>query len=217
MVIMFLQKTLLLGCVDGLMTRITRAMVQAMVMKERRITFSTMLTLGRFILVPLIVGAMVQNWWGWAFALFVVAAVTDLLDGYLARLLHQETFLGACLDALADKVLILAVFTTLSCIDAPLFRIPLWFLLLVLAKELVQIFGALLIYGINGTIEVKPTLLGKIAMIMQSLFVVWLFACYFFGWVPVKTYYAMLAFLLVILLSSLFRYITIGLQQLSIL
>lgn len=196
-----------------IMVKMTWVLFQSMLAKERRITFSTMLTIGRILSVPCIVLAMIQGTWGWAFGLFLAAAVTDMLDGYLARLLHQQTFLGACLDAIADKILILAVFATLTFIKTPLFRIPGWFLWIILGKELFQIMGAFMLYGLRGRIEVVPTRLGKIAMIVQTFFIVWLFACYFFGWLPVKTYYGALTAVLVVVLASLVMYVRIGLRQ----
>lgn len=195
------------------MVKITWAHLKTMLAKERRITFSTMLTIARLICVPFIVFAMIQGAWGWAFGLFLAAAVTDMLDGYLARLLNQQTFLGACLDALADKILILAVFATLTFVDTPLFRIPGWFLWIVLGKELFQIIGAFSVYLIRGRIYVSPTALGKSAMIVQTLFIIWLFACYFFGWLPVKTYAVALALVVNIVLASLVRYVLIGWRQ----
>ena len=195
------------------MAKITWAHFQLMLAKERQITFSTMLTIARIISVLFIVFAMIQGSWGWAFGLFLAAAITDILDGYLARMLHQETFLGACLDALADKILILAVFATLTFIETPLFRIPGWFLWIILGKEVFQIMGAFIVYALRGRIEVVPTRLGKIAMILQTFFIVWLFACYFFGWLPVKTYYGALTIVLVVVLASLVRYVRIGWRQ----
>ena len=195
------------------MVKITWSHLKIMLAKERRITFSTMLTIARLVAVPFVVFAMIQGAWGWAFGLFLAAAVTDILDGYLARLLNQQTFLGACLDALADKILILAVFATLTFVDTPLFRIPGWFLWIVLGKELFQIMGAFIVYTVRGRIYVSPTRLGKVAMIVQTLFIVWLFACYFFGWLPVKTYAAALTIVVSIVLASLVRYVRIGWHQ----
>jgi cardiolipin synthase (CMP-forming) len=195
------------------MAHFTWSFVQKKLLKER-ITFSTLLTLVRIALVPCMVVAMLHDAWGLAFSLFVVAAITDMLDGFLARLLKQETFLGACLDPLADKLLTLAIFSTLTFAQAPLFPIPLWFLVLVLCKELTQIVGAFIIYRVRGRIYVAPSALGKVAMIVQTVFIGWLFACYFFGWVPVKIYYAMLAGVLVIVFASLVQYVRIGWLQL---
>lgn len=75
---------------------------------EKRITVSTALTLARIALVPFIVTAMIGDRWGLACALFIIAAITDALDGALARWRNEQTFLGASLDPLADKFLIVA-------------------------------------------------------------------------------------------------------------
>ena len=119
---------------------------------EKKITISTLFTLARIAITPLIVIAMVFQQWGAAFILFVCAALTDIIDGHLARLCDEKTFLGACLDPIADKILILSCFFMLAFVQSPLFTIPLWFVLLVLIKELVLIGGAIALYIIKGHI-----------------------------------------------------------------
>lgn len=184
---------------------------------EKKITFPTMLTLLRISLVPFIVAAMILHVWDSAFWLFIIAALTDVFDGLFARWFNERTFLGACLDPLADKLLILAVFTTLAFVQSPLFTIPLWFLLLVLLKEIFQIVGAILIYAKKGHLEIKPLFWGKAAMVAQTSFIIWLFACYFYHWVPIKTYYAMLAGVLAVVGISFLQYVRVGFRQLSLL
>jgi cardiolipin synthase len=181
--------------------------------REKKITFSTLLTFIRFLLIPFIVIAMIYQAWHIAFTLFVTAAITDVLDGWFARWFNERTFLGAALDPLADKLLILAVFTTLAFVQSPLFAIPRWFVLIVLFKELLQIGGACLIYYRKGHLTIAPTRLGKATMLAQTLFISWLFSCYFFRWVPIKTYVAMLAGVLSLVLLSLIQYIRIGVAQ----
>ena len=180
---------------------------------EKKITFSTVLTLIRFALIPCIVVAMVMHAWHMAFAFFILAAITDVLDGWLARLLNQRTFLGAALDPLADKILMIAVFATLSFVQSPLFTIPLWFVLLVLIKELIQIAGAIYIYIRKGHLTIAPTWLGKSLGLVQTAFISWLFACYFFHWVPVKTYYVMLTAVTALVILTFIDYLRIGFAQ----
>lgn len=180
--------------------------------REKKITLSTVLTIIRIILVPIIVAAMVMHSWGVSFFLFVIAAITDCLDGTLARLLHQKTFLGAFLDPLADKFLILSCFFTLAFVQSPLFVIPKWFVWFVLCKEVLQLSGAVFVYLRKGHIEIRPTLLGKVTATAQMGFIIWLFACYFFQWVPIKTYYTMLGLLLVLITVSLLQYARIGIR-----
>jgi len=174
--------------------------------REKRVTLSTLFTMLRVLFAPIIIYAMITNHWGVAFFLFLAAALSDTVDGTLARLRDEQTFLGACLDPLADKILLLSIFFTLAFVETPLFAIPLWFVLLVLAKEVLQIGGVILLLAIRGHIEVRPTLLGKMTMVVQVAFIIWLFACYFFRWVPIKTYYTMLGVLLFMIIASLLQY-----------
>ena len=181
--------------------------------KEKRLTFATALTSLRFLLIPFIVFAMIFQEWGIACICFVSAALSDILDGYIARLFNQKTFLGACLDPIADKLLTLSVFTTLAFVQSPLFSIPKWFVFTVLIKEIILVFGALFIILLRGKIEIHPTMLGKLTMCVQVLFIIWLFACYFFKWLPVKTYKFSLGLVLLLVIISLLDYIRIGFKQ----
>lgn len=180
---------------------------------EKRMTLSTWLTLARIALVPIIVVAMIIGQWGCAFWLFVTAAVTDVLDGNVARWRNEQTFLGACLDPIADKCLLISCFFTLAFVRTPLFSIPRWFVIIMLIKELIIVGGAYTIYLLRGSVAIEPTRLGKMTTVFQVLFIVWLFACYFFQWVPVKTYYVMLTSVLIIVGASFTQYVVIGLQQ----
>jgi cardiolipin synthase len=179
------------------------------------LTIPTLLTLFRFVLVPFVVFSMIRNQWGVAFWLFVIAVLSDIFDGIIARAWNMKTFLGACLDAIADKFLILSVFFTLAFVQSPLFTIPLWFVLLVLLKEFLLIGGAAFIFLTRGSLPVEPTWLGKSTMVMQSLFIIWLFFCYFFHWVPERTYYGFLGVLLTLVLLSLINYSMIGFSLLK--
>ncbi len=180
--------------------------------QEKRITIATLFTITRLVLTPFIVGAMVSGYWGIAFLLFVFAALTDVIDGALAQLCEQKTFLGACLDPIADKILLLSCFATLAFIDTPLFTIPQWFVLFILGKEVLQVGGAIVLYNMKGHLDVRPMLLGKLTMVAQVCFIIWLFACYFFHWMPIKTYYTMLSVLLILVFAALAQYVVIGMK-----
>ncbi|HLJ30799.1 MAG TPA: CDP-alcohol phosphatidyltransferase family protein [Candidatus Babeliales bacterium] len=177
---------------------------------ERRITLATLVTLIRILLVPLIIKAMVAGWWGYAFFFFIFACFTDLMDGLLARLLNEKTFLGACLDPIADKLLLLSCFATLAFVSTPLFAVPRWFVFFVMSKEIIQLVSAFLIYYVRGHLNVQPTYLGKTTTCLQMIFIMWLFACYFFCWVPIKTYYTMLSIMIFFITISFMQYTRIG-------
>lgn len=176
-----------------------------------RITIPTLFTLARIFLTPVIVYSMVQQFWQQAFYLFLIAAVSDVIDGALARLCNAKTFLGGCLDALADKFLLLSCFATLAFIQTPHFIIPRWFVIIALLKECILIIGSYIIFKMTGAVEIKPTFLGKATTFLHICFIIWFFFCYFFQWFPIKTYGLVLGILLTLLVTSLIQYISIGL------
>lgn len=183
--------------------------------EQKRMTVSTLLTLVRIALAPVIVIAMLYAHWGTACVLFIIAAFTDASDGMLARIRNERTVLGACLDPLADKILIVSCFCTIGFVQSPLFVLPLWFVWLIVCKEFVQIVGGCLLYSYKGYIRVRPTYLGKVTTVVQMGFIIWLFACYFFSWVPLKTYYAMLTLVISLVLASFMQYVAIGIRFLT--
>lgn len=180
-----------------------------------RITIPTLFTIARIGLIPMIVTAMINAYWGMALLLFTCACLTDLVDGFLARLLDEKTFLGACLDPVADKLLLIACFSTFAFIATPLFSIPYAFLLFIVGKELLQIAGAIIIYQIQGHLNVQPTLLGKVTTFIQMIFIIWLLACYFFSCVPIKTYYVMLSVMIFFIGASFIQYVRIGMRMIT--
>lgn len=182
---------------------------------EKRITVPTLFTIARIAVVPIIIIAMVNAWWASAFFFFLFACFTDLIDGFLARLLNEKTFLGAFLDPIADKLLLISCFFTLAFISTPLFSIPRLFVLFVIGKELLQMVGAFIIYGVRGYLDIQPTILGKITTCIQMFFIIWLFSCYFFCWIPIKTYYVMLSIMIFFIVVSFIQYVKIGFNILN--
>ena len=181
---------------------------------EKRITIPTLLTLLRILLVPVIVVAMINEQWGSAFLWFSVAALTDTFDGALARWWNDKTVLGACLDPIADKILLISCFATLAFIQSPVFAIPHWFVLLILIKESIILIGSLVLLVTRSGFTIQPTMLGKATTVVQVSFIIWLFFCYFFNWVPTKTYYSMIVIMVSFILLSFAQYVYIGLRYL---
>ena len=192
------------------LSRFTLRIFNRLPHKEKRITIPTLFTIARIIIIPVIVVAMINAQWAIAFFSFVFACLTDLIDGFLARLMNAKTFLGACLDPIADKLLLISCFSTLAFVKTPLFSISRLFVFFVISKELLQVVGALVIYSMRGHLDVQPTLLGKTTTCIQMLFIIWLFACYFFCWVPLKTYYVMLSIMILFIGASFIQYARIG-------
>ncbi len=180
-----------------------------------KITIATWITLSRIMLTPFIVLSLINQSWVVAGILFSVAALSDMLDGFLARLLNEQTVLGASLDPIADKILLLASLTTLAALPADRLHIPWWFVACIAAREIIVVGGTGLLYYFRGVMYVKPTMTSKLTTVVQSLLVVWLCVCYFFHFVPIKTYYASLFCVLALVLISLLQYLRIGILLLQ--
>ncbi len=175
------------------------------------ITVPTFFTLIRICLVPVVAGALLRDRWGIAFITFVVAALTDILDGAIARWCKSQTVLGACLDAVADKLLLVGVFGALAYAHDHL--VPLWFFWVLMLKELILVGGAIVVGLETGWSSIRPTLLGKMSTFVQLCFVGWLFLCHFFNWFPVRSQRVGLVLLIVFVLGVLVHYVWIGLKR----
>ncbi|MFZ5954381.1 MAG: CDP-alcohol phosphatidyltransferase family protein [Candidatus Dependentiae bacterium] len=182
-------------------------------MQKNKLTLSTWLTLSRIALTPFIVMNMLAGTWGIAVFLFAIASITDMLDGLLARLRNEHTELGACLDPIADKILLLSCFTTLAFIKGFSLGIPAWFACLIITKELLILVGSGLLFCINTRFQARPTLLGKASTVLQTFFLVWLFMCHYYQWLPYKTYSLLLVLVALVICLSCIQYVKIGIRH----
>jgi cardiolipin synthase len=123
------------------------------------------LTLLRILLVPVFVTLLVYRRTGAALLVFSAAALTDLLDGYVARRRGSQSRLGAFLDPVADKLLLTASFVTLTYLKA----LPFWIAAVVISRDVILVVGALLVHMLGGTIHPRPTWAGKAATFFQIL------------------------------------------------
>ncbi len=171
------------------------------------VTISNLLTIARLVLAPVVVASLYCQQWLLAFVVFVVAATTDLLDGYLARALNQQTHLGTLLDPIADKVLLVASFGALAFFRSPFFHIPCWFFALVLCREALILLGSIVLLHFYRSAHVQPMIWGKLTTLSQVLFVIWIFVCYFAGWKPQRTDSVLLIILALFSCISLVQYV----------
>jgi cardiolipin synthase len=116
-----------------------------------------LLTLARICLAPVLVSAVVGHQFALGFALFVVAGLTDALDGLLARLLKQRTMLGQYLDPVADKLLLSMLFLVLTHEKL----IPAWITALVFGRDVGILVVAALLFATVGRREFRPSIIGK--------------------------------------------------------
>src|SRR5512139_789479 len=132
-------------------------------MSERVFNLPNVITLLRIAAVPVVAWLILQQRWEAACWLFLAAAVSDGIDGLLARWLNQITQLGAALDTVADKALGVVTLVMLTQAGA----IPLWVTLAILLRDSIIVLGALSYRGLAGHLEIHPTWLGKTHMFAE--------------------------------------------------
>ena len=139
-----------------------------------KITIARILMIPLFVMMAIYYGRSVQrgaplDWQRWtAIAIFVVAAASDGIDGYIARRYNQRSRLGVVLDPIADKGLLLAAIITLS-VSNWAYEFPVWFPVLIVARDIVIVAGTLTLHYLNGSVQVKPSWMGKSATALQMV------------------------------------------------
>jgi cardiolipin synthase len=123
-----------------------------------------LITLLRIILVPVIVILLIQGSFLEALAVFLVASVSDALDGFLARVMKQQTSIGAYLDPIADKALLASTFVTLSILHI----IPPWLTVIVISRDFIILLGVSVLFIMEFSVEIHPALISKMTTVLQA-------------------------------------------------
>ena len=186
-----------------------------------KITIVRILMIPAFVLMAIYYGESIKRsepleWQRFAaITIFILAAVSDGLDGYVARRYHQRSTLGAYLDPIADKGLLLSGIITLSISnwsesDPDYGRFPAWFPVLVISRDAILFVGAAVLYLLIGKVHVKPNWTGKVATVLQMIAI---------GWVMLQL--RLLPLLYVVVAAGFFTavsgivYVTEGVRQLQ--
>ena len=128
------------------------------------LTTANQLTILRMLLIPAFVILLVYGYQGWALLTFLAAAATDLLDGLIARIAGQKTDLGAWLDPMADKLLLVTMFVMLTLPGiGSANRLPLWFTVLVISRDVAIVLTVAVINLAVGHRTFRPSFFGKLA------------------------------------------------------
>jgi cardiolipin synthase (CMP-forming) len=136
------------------------------IMQPSALNLANLLTILRFCLVPVVIVSIVNTQWTLAFVLFVIAGVTDAIDGFIARHFNMRTELGAYLDPLADKSLLVSIYVTLAIGGV----IPSWLAILVVSRD-VMIIGAVIVsWLLDNPVEINPLRLSKANTLVQISF-----------------------------------------------
>ncbi len=136
--------------------------------------FPNIITIGRILLVPVTIWLLISQAFGWALAVFLIAGVSDGIDGYLARRLSSQTELGSYLDPIADKLLLVSVFAALGIIKI----LPAWLVLLVITRDLLIIVGVMLAWVLGQPFTMKPRAISKANTAVQIIFIAAVLAIY---------------------------------------
>jgi len=153
-------------------------------------TTANKITVVRILMIPVFVTLAIyygesiqeknpQDWMRFmAIAVFLLAALSDGLDGYVARRYNQRSALGVILDPIADKGLLLSGIITLSIsnwsqVDPNYGKFPAWFPVLVITRDTVILIGSALLHVLNGTVRVRPSWTGKVATVLQMAAIAW--------------------------------------------
>jgi cardiolipin synthase len=155
-------------------------------MSSRIITLPNLLTMFRMVLIPVFVSFLFYQKFGWALAVFVLAGVTDGLDGLFARRFDQKSQLGSILDPIADKLLLVTSFIVLSLPSISPhprpshFPVPFWVTTAVISRDIFIIVGAVAINIVTGFSGFRPSWPGKVSTAVQIFAITAvLFACVF--------------------------------------
>lgn len=130
----------------------------------RVLTVANQLTFLRILLIPLFALLVAYGYPGGALIVFITAGVTDALDGLIARLAHQRTSLGAWLDPMADKLLLVTAFVVLTMPNAALANhMPLWLTILIISRDIVIVGVVAVVNLAIGHRTFRPSIWGKLA------------------------------------------------------
>ncbi len=129
------------------------------------LSIPNLITLGRVIIIPIIFWLLVSGQTRGAFLLFVLAGISDAVDGWLAKRWNMQTELGAYLDPMADKLLIVSIYVALGVAG----ELPSWLVIAVVSRDILIVLGVLLCWIIGRPVEIQPHLVSKANTASQLL------------------------------------------------
>jgi cardiolipin synthase (CMP-forming) len=153
-----------------------------------------LITIGRILLVPVIVWAIGSGQMQVAFLVFLIAGVSDAVDGFLAKRLSMTSDLGAHLDPLADKALIVSIYVALGITEA----IPRWLVILVVSRDILIVGGVMLAWFVGKPMRVKPVLVSKLNTAAQIVL-----ACLVLGSLAFELAFRPLEYLVMAIVAAL--------------
>jgi len=172
-------------------------------------TIPNLITILRVLLVPIFVIYIINDRTLGSLIIFVIASVSDALDGFIARVFHQKSDLGTYLDPLADKILLVTAYTTLAILK----MIPPWLAVLIISRDVIILLGVLVLYLNRHPVKVHPSLLSKSTTCLQIATILMVLSNGYLNIEPIKIYTFWLTAGFTI--ASGLQYIRIGLVVLT--
>ncbi len=169
------------------------------------------ITLGRILLVPVVVWAIGAGQMRIAFVLFVVAGISDAIDGYLAKRFNMTSEIGALLDPLADKALLVSIYVALGIGGA----IPRWLVILVVSRDIMIIGGVVVAWLLDKPVAMKPLMVSKVNTVAQVAFAAVVLAALAFGFALWPYDAVLMALVALLTLASVGFYLVAWLEHIS--
>ncbi|MBU1206471.1 MAG: CDP-alcohol phosphatidyltransferase family protein [Proteobacteria bacterium] len=133
------------------------------------LNFPNLLSIARIISIPILIILLINQLFYWALVVFIGAAVSDAVDGLLARLLRQHTLLGSYLDPTADKLLLASSFITLAILNI----LPGWLAVIVISRDVIICLGVLILFITSHSLKIQPSLASKLTTAFQLCTVIY--------------------------------------------
>jgi cardiolipin synthase len=162
-------------------------------------------------LVPIVVWAIVSGQMRIAFILFVVAGVSDGIDGFLAKRFQMKSELGAYLDPLADKALIVSIYISLGIAMA----LPIFLVILVVSRDIMIVTGVIVSWLFDKPVPMKPLMVSKLNTVAQVAFAALVLASLGFGFAPQPYDLILMGFVTVFTLASVSLYLVEWIRHMS--
>jgi cardiolipin synthase len=174
---------------------------------KRRVTIPNsipnIITLTRILLVPIIVWAIGSGEMEIAFVIFIVAGVSDAVDGFLAKRFNMTSELGALLDPLADKALLVSIYIALGLWGA----VPHWLVILVVSRDIMIVAAVIVSWLFDKPVAMKPLMVSKLNTVAQVAFAALVLAALGFGFKPMPYDRILMGCVTVLTLSSVALYL----------
>jgi cardiolipin synthase (CMP-forming) len=167
------------------------------------LSIPNLITLARILLVPVVVWAIAAGEMRLAFLLFLVAGLSDLVDGFLAKRFGMATELGAYLDPLADKAMIVSIYVVLAIVGA----IPLWLVILVVSRDIMIVSAVILSWLVDNPVMLKPLMVSKLNTVAQILLALVVLASLAYGFEAGWVIWTLTALVAVLTLGSVGIYL----------